>query len=144
MRILLISDIHSNLAALNAVIKDAGDFRQVWCLGDVVGYGPEPNECINRLREFDLTCVAGNHDLGVTGKAGLWDFTQDAREMIFWTRHNLTSSNRDWLEALPDTMLNIRNEISIVHASPRDPLWEYIVDPGVARSNLDFSLHAFV
>lgn len=138
MHILLISDVHSNLAALDAVIKDAGNFERVWCLGDVVGYGPEPNECISRLREFDLICLAGNHDLGVVGKAGLWDFTQDAREMIFWTRHWMTISNFDWLRSLPETALVVGHGITLAHASPRDPVWEYISDRGVAKSILDF------
>ncbi len=138
MHILVISDIHANLSALDAVIKDAGDFEQVWCLGDVVGYGPEPNECIDRLRQFDLTCLAGNHDLGVTGRLGLWDFTQDAREMIAWTRHWLTSSNFDWLSSLPEKMLVMGHGISLVHGSPRDPIWEYIVERSVAKDNLDF------
>jgi diadenosine tetraphosphatase ApaH/serine/threonine PP2A family protein phosphatase len=138
MRILLISDIHANLAALEAVIKDAGKFEQIWCLGDVVGYGPEPNECINRLREFDLICLAGNHDLAVVGKTGLWDFTQTALDVIFWTRHWLTTANLDWLNSLPATALAVGRGITLVHASPRDPIWEYMVTREVARDNLDF------
>lgn len=137
MRILVISDIHANFTALEAVIKDAGNFDQVWCLGDVVGYGPEPNECINRLREFDHICLAGNHDLAVVGKVALWDFTQDAREVIFWTRHWLTSINLDWLQSLPDTILEVGYDITLVHGSPRDPVWEYITEENVAKSNLD-------
>jgi predicted phosphodiesterase len=137
MRVLLISDIHANLTALDAVIKDAGDFERIWCLGDVVGYGPEPNECIERLLEFDLICLAGNHDLGVVGKVGLWDFTRDAQEMIFWTRHRLTDSNRDWLESLPKTSLVVDKDITLVHGSPRNPLWEYIAVREVARDNLE-------
>jgi predicted phosphodiesterase len=138
MHILVISDIHANLAALDAVIKDAGNFEQVWCLGDVVGYGPEPNECISRLREFNLICLAGNHDLGVVGKAALWDFTQDAREAIFWTRHSLSIFNHDWLKSLPQTTLVMEHDITLVHGSPRDPVWEYIVEREVAKNNLDF------
>jgi predicted phosphodiesterase len=137
MPILVLSDIHANLTALNAVIKDAGSFDQIWCLGDVVGYGPEPNECISRLREFDLICLAGNHDLAVVGKAPLWDFTQDAREVIFWTRHQLTNFNHDWLESLPMTTLMVGHGITLVHASPRDPVWEYIVEKNVAANNLN-------
>ena len=138
MRILVLSDIHSNFVALNAVIKDAGNFDRVWCLGDVVGYGPEPNECISRLREFDLVCLAGNHDLGIVGKVPLWDFSQDAREVISWTRHWLTTSNHQWLESLSGTTVVVDPSITLVHASPRDPIWEYIVERDVARSNLDF------
>ena len=137
-RVLLVSDIHSNLIALEAVIKDAGGFEQVWCLGDVVGYGPQPNECIERLREFDIICMAGNHDLGVTGKLGLWDFTQDARELIFYTRHTLTPSNTAWLESLHENTLEVGHGITLVHGSPRDPLWEYIVEREVAKFNLEF------
>ena len=138
MRILLVSDIHANLSALEAVIEDAGDFEQVWCLGDVVGYGPQPNECISRLREFDLICLAGNHDLAVVGKAALWEFTASAREVIFWTRHWLTNTNHEWLSSLPTTPLTVGHGITLVHASPRDPIWEYIVERQTARENLAF------
>lgn len=138
MRILLLSDIHANLTALEAVIKDAGEFERVWCLGDIVGYGPEPNECIDRLRGFELVCLAGNHDLAVTGKTSLWDFTETAQEAIFWTRHRLTSENHDWLGCLPSTTLAVGHGITLVHASPRDPVWEYIVTREIARDNLSF------
>ncbi|HEY6041861.1 MAG TPA: metallophosphoesterase family protein [Anaerolineae bacterium] len=133
MRVLVVSDIHSNLAALDAVINAAGQFDRVWCLGDVVGYGPSPNECIERLREFDLICVAGNHDLGVTGQVGLWEFGQDAKEVIFWTRHSLTLSNRSFLESLPAVLVQVDEPISLAHASPRDPVWEYVFSPVIAR-----------
>lgn len=138
MQILLISDIHANLAALEAVLEDAGNFKQIWCLGDVVGYGPEPNECISRLCEFDLICLAGNHDLAVVGKAGLWDFTESAREVIFWTRHWLTTSNYDWLNSLSAAPRSVGHGITLVHASPRDPVWEYMVAREVAKDNLNF------
>jgi diadenosine tetraphosphatase ApaH/serine/threonine PP2A family protein phosphatase len=138
MRNLVISDVHANLNALEAVIKDAGRFDQIWCLGDVVGYGPEPNECISRLREFDLICLAGNHDLAVTGGVALWDFTEAAREVIFWTRHWLTASNMDWLRTLPNAPLVVGYGITLVHASPRDPVWEYIVTREGAKNNLNF------
>lgn len=138
MHILLISDVHANLTALNAVIEDAGSFDQIWCLGDVVGYGPQPNECIERLREFDLICLAGNHDLAVVGKTALWDFTRPAQETIFWTRHWITTSNHEWLSSLPSTPLQMGHGITIVHGSPRDPLWEYIVEREIARDNIAF------
>jgi diadenosine tetraphosphatase ApaH/serine/threonine PP2A family protein phosphatase len=138
MRILLISDVHANLTALEAVISDAGQFEQIWCLGDVVGYGPEPNECIRRLREYDLVCLAGNHDLAVAGKMPLWDFTQSAREVIFWTRHWLSPAHLDWLGSLPATPLSVGHGITLVHGSPRDPIWEYIVARETAKDNLPF------
>jgi predicted phosphodiesterase len=137
MHILVISDVHGNLTALDAVIKDAGRFDQVWCLGDVVGYGPEPNECIKRLREFDATCLAGNHDLAVAGKTPLWEFTQDALDVIFWTRHWLTPSSLDFLNALPVTPLVMEQGITLVHASLRDPVWEYINEKSIAKANLE-------
>jgi diadenosine tetraphosphatase ApaH/serine/threonine PP2A family protein phosphatase len=136
MPILVVSDIHANLAALEAVIKDAGQFEQVWCLGDIVGYGPQPNECIQRLREFELVPLAGNHDLGVVGKAALWDFTPDAQEAIFWTRHWLTAENLAWLNTLSSTTLLVEHGVTLTHASPRDPIWEYIVTRESARDNL--------
>jgi predicted phosphodiesterase len=137
MHILVISDIHANVTAFEAVINDAGKFDQIWCLGDVVGYGPTPNECITRLREFDHICLAGNHDLAVVGKTPLWDFSSDAKEVIVWTRHWLTQPNLDWLQTLPDTPILTNQKITIVHASPRDPVWEYMNDKSVAKDNLE-------
>lgn len=143
MQILVISDVHANFTALEAVIKDAGSFDQVWCLGDVVGYGPEPNECISRLREFNIICLAGNHDLAVAGRTGLWDFTPDAKETIFWTRHWLTSSNLEWLKSLSEAPLVTENDITLVHASLRDPVWEYITERHIAKSNLELLKTSF-
>jgi diadenosine tetraphosphatase ApaH/serine/threonine PP2A family protein phosphatase len=138
MRVLLLSDVHANLTALDAVLRDAGSFAQIWCLGDTVGYGPQPNECIARLREFDLICLAGNHDLAVTGKTSLYEFTDRAREVIFWTRHWLAPENHEWLSSLPSSPLVVGHGITLVHASPRDPIWEYIVTRETARDNLAF------
>ena len=137
MRILVVSDIHSNLAALNAVFKDAGEFDQIWCLGDMVGYGPDPNECVERLRAYDAVCLAGNHDLAVVGKANLADFNSDAREAIAWSRFRLTLDNRDWLATLPTKTELPEHGITLVHGSPIDPVWEYIFTPPVARANFD-------
>jgi predicted phosphodiesterase len=143
MRILVISDIHANFTALESVLKDAGSFDKVWCLGDVVGYGPEPNECIDRLRGLDMICLAGNHDRAVTGDAAVWDFTPDAQEVIFWTRHWLTLSNMDWLRSLPATPLITEFNITLVHASLRDPVWEYITETSIAKSNLELLTTSF-
>ena len=137
MRILLVSDIHSNLAALDAVFKDAGDFDKVWCLGDTVGYGPEPNECVERLRAYDALSLAGNHDLAVVGKVNLADFNSDAREAIAWSRFRLTLDNRDWLESLPTMTTLTEYGITLVHGSPIDPVWEYVYTPPVARASFD-------
>ena len=137
MRILVVSDVHANLAALDAVIKDAGAFDQVWCLGDVVGYGPEPNECIDRLRSFDLLCLAGNHDLAAVGKLTLVDFNSDAKEAVAWSRFRLSVANRDWLENLPTMTVVSEFNITLVHGSPVDPIWEYIFTPPVARASFE-------
>lgn len=133
MLILVVSDVHANFTALEAVIQDAGSFDQIWCLGDLVGYGPEPNECIERLRAFDLVCLAGNHDLAVVGKLGLWDFSDDAKNVVAWTRHQLTPVNREWLETLSPVSVLVKFDVTLAHASPRDPIWEYISTPPIAR-----------
>ena len=80
MRILIISDIHANLTAFETVLADAvGEWEQVWCLGDVIGYGPDPNECIDRLKELDPVALSGNHDWAVLGKLDITTFNRDAR-----------------------------------------------------------------
>jgi predicted phosphodiesterase len=132
---LVVSDIHSNLVALDAVLQDAGGFDQVWCLGDIVGYGPQPNECIERLREFGLLTLAGNHDLGVVGKLALWDFSSDAQQAVFFTRHALSIENREWLETLSPMAMLSEFGITLVHGSLRDPVSEYLSTPGIARYN---------
>ncbi len=138
MRILLISDIHANLIALNTVIKDAGSFERVWCLGDVVGYGPEPNECIEQLRSYDLLCLAGNHDWAVLDKLDLEEFNPDARRAALWTRNQLTAGNMDWLHRLPERVPLQVDKFTLVHGSPRYPIWEYVLTPAVARINFDY------
>ncbi len=137
MRILVVSDIHANLVALNAVIQDAGVFDRVWCLGDIVGYGPEPNLCIERLREFEGICLAGNHDLAALGKVGLEDFSTDAIAAITWTRELLTPANRYWLETLPSMIVFAEYGITLAHGSPRDPIWEYVATATEAANSLN-------
>ncbi len=137
MRILILSDIHANLVALEAVIKDADKFERVWCLGDVVGYGPEPNQCIERLRKFELLCLAGNHDWAVLDKLDLEEFNPDARRAAIWTRNQLTSNSLEWLSALPERVPVQEEKFTLVHGSPRYPIWEYVLTPAVARINFD-------
>ncbi len=137
MRILLVSDIHSNFEALQAVIARAGSFDRIWCLGDVVGYGPAPNECIERLRAFDLVCLSGNHDLAVVGHLPLVEFSPDARDAVWWTREHLSAANSLWLETLQPSLVIRDVGITLVHASPRDPVWEYVFEPEVAAACLD-------
>ena len=135
MRYLIISDIHSNLEAFEAVLADVGPFDKVWCLGDVVGYGPDPNECVERLRDLPHICVAGNHDWAVLGKLDLEDFNPEARRACFWTREELSPANWEYLEVLPQTV--VEKGFTLVHGSPRHPIWEYILYPSVAKANFE-------
>jgi len=137
MKVLLISDIHANLAALEAVLEDASTahYEAIWCLGDLVGYGPRPNECIETLRSqpTPLLCVAGNHDWASLGKVPLEDFNPDARQACQWTMEQLTPENRDYLLGLPVSA--VEGEYTLAHGSPRQPIWEYILYPGLAAAN---------
>jgi len=133
MRLLLISDIHANLAAFETVLEDAPPYDKVWCLGDMVGYGPDPNECIELLRALPHVCVAGNHDWAVLGKLDIEDFNPDAQYACLWTREQLTPDNREYLDNLPVSL--IEEEFTLVHGSPRQPIWEYILYPSVAKAN---------
>ncbi len=136
MRVAVVSDIHSNLTAFQAVAADFGEVDEVWCLGDVVGYGPDPNECIALLREYPHLGVAGNHDWAAIGKVETDVFNVAAASAAAWTAQQLTDESRDYLLALP---LEIDREgWRLVHGSPRDPIWEYVLEP--ARAEELFSL----
>ena len=136
-KILIISDVHSNIIALEAVLADAGSIDETWCLGDVVGYGPNPNECINRIRELpNLTCLMGNHDLAAIGTLGLETFNTDARRSLIWQKENLSTESLEFLRDRPNE-LQVRGQVSLVHGSPRDPVWEYILNSIVAFNNLE-------
>lgn len=136
MRILVISDIHANLAAFEAVLEAAeGQYDRIWFLGDLVGYGPNPNECVALLREFDHVSLSGNHDWAVLGKLEISDFNEDARAAAMWTRSVLSDGAREYLDALPP-----RREVdafTLAHASPRHPIWEYVIDYDTAAANFD-------
>ena len=125
MRYLVLSDIHSNLAALEAVLAEAGEVDQVWCLGDLVGYGPDPNECIERIRSLSHLCVVGNHDVGTLGKLDLNDFNAYARRACLWNRDHLSAENREYLDSLDE--LIVEGNFTLVHGSPRSPIWEYVM-----------------
>lgn len=134
MRILVISDIHANLDAFEAVLQDAaGQWDYVWCLGDVVGYGPDPNECVTRLRALPHLCLAGNHDWAALERVDLALFNPDARQAAAWTGQALTPANRQWLADLPTTF--VLGDYTLAHGSPREPVWEYILEPRVAALN---------
>jgi len=133
VRIAVISDIHGNLDALDAVIADAGAVDEWWCLGDVVGYGAEPDACVARVRDIASVALAGNHDLAAIGGAALSRFNDDAQACLRWTAQNLKADHAAYLRALPHRLE--RNPFTLVHASPRDPVWEYVLDGRVARAN---------
>jgi diadenosine tetraphosphatase ApaH/serine/threonine PP2A family protein phosphatase len=133
MRTLVLSDIHSNLEAFQAVLDDAGPIDEIWCLGDVVGYGPDPNACVELLRSRAHICIAGNHDWATLGKLDLRDFNPDARDANLWNRKQLTPENLAYLDALPETL--VRGDFTLAHGSPRHPIWEYIIYPSTAEVN---------
>ncbi len=138
MRVLVISDIHANLVAFDAVLEYAqkeGGFDRIWCLGDVVGYGPNPNECVERLREFDHICVLGNHDAAALGQVDVEEFNPDAKRAILWTQEHLSTSARMYLDSRPHRL--VQGPYTIVHGSPRNPVWEYILSPSIAREQFD-------
>jgi diadenosine tetraphosphatase ApaH/serine/threonine PP2A family protein phosphatase len=134
MRKLIISDIHANITALEAVLEDAAPFDQVWCLGDVVGYGPDPNQCIERLQSLsDLMCIKGNHDAAILGEINIRAFNSEARKSLRWLEDVLEDANRAWLQALKEKM--VVEGITLAHGSPRNPIWEYVMDLEAAREN---------
>ena len=137
MRTLILSDIHANLEALEAVIVDAqlrGGFDSIWCLGDTVGYGPDPSACIDRIREFDLVSVAGNHDCAAIGLIDASDFNDAAKVSANWTGAQLNSEERDFLASLP--FVSIHEPFTLVHGSLRDPIVEYLLDRDSAVGTL--------
>ncbi len=136
MRVLIISDIHANLAAFEAVLENAtGQWDKIWCLGDLIGYGPDPNECVDLIRQHDHISLSGNHDWAVLGKLDIDIFNHDAQDAIFWTRKTITDETRGYLESLPSTL--VLEPFTLAHASPRQPIWEYILDTYTATANFD-------
>jgi predicted phosphodiesterase len=140
MRVLILSDIHANLAALESVLTATkGRYDVIWCLGDVVGYGPRPNECVEMIRDLASVCVMGNHDLAVLGKPGMdvEAFNPYAQQAVLWTRDALNSTNMDYLTGLPDRPVRPLESLDLLltHASPREPVSEYIMTPSIAMEN---------
>ena len=136
MRVAVLSDIHGNLHALEAVLasvdRDAPD--EIWCLGDLVGYGPRPNRCCALVAERADVCLIGNHDLAVLGRLDLDVFAPDAAESARWTAEVLEPQPRAFLESLEPAAT--RTGTALFHASPRDPIWEYVLSPEVALASL--------
>ena len=137
MRYAIFTDIHANLEALEAVLAKIDEISQeepideVWFLGDLVGYGPNPNECIKKLRERTDVIIAGNHDWAAVGKLDLDDFSEAARISAEWTATQLTDENREFLANLPERIQ--KNECLLVHGSPYGPLWEYLTEEILAE-----------
>lgn len=139
MKILVISDVHANKTALDAVLQEAGEVDATWCMGDIVGYGPDINECVECIRSLpNLLCVKGNHDLAISNTDSLYEFNFAASQAIVLSRKIVKPENMSFLEQLPET---VRNELATLsHGSPRNPIWEYVLDSIVAAENfLEFS-----
>jgi predicted phosphodiesterase len=133
-RVGVISDIHGNLEALEAVLTsfENSGVNRIFCCGDVVGYGASPNECIALLRENQIPTVLGNHDAAVLNDDELVFFNEMARDAALWTRGVLSDDSRRWLSDLPLTIS--RYGSLFVHASPIDPSeWNYVLTYGEAR-----------
>jgi predicted phosphodiesterase len=139
MRVGVISDIHGNAAALETVLEALEDERldAVWCLGDLVGYGPEPNRCCELVAHRADLSLVGNHDLGVLGTIPLDEFSPDAAAAARWTETVLTDYSRSYLESLrPEARVD---GAELFHASPRDPVWDYVLSEPVARESLEMT-----
>ena len=136
--------MHSNLAALEAVLSaiDTAPPDELWCLGDVVGYGPRPNECCEIVRERADICLGGNHDLAVRGTIDLAEFSGDAAVAARWTQSILTEGARAFLDELEPE--GERHNVSLYHGSARDPVWEYILSDEAAAATLALSAHPLV
>jgi predicted phosphodiesterase len=134
MRAAVLSDIHGNLPALEVVLEaiDAEEPDVVWCLGDLVGYGPWPNEVTALVRERADVCLVGNHDLVALDAAGVGveEFNREAAEAALWTRRELDADTRSFLESLSPKASS--NGTGLYHASPRDPVWEYVLSAEAA------------
>jgi diadenosine tetraphosphatase ApaH/serine/threonine PP2A family protein phosphatase len=137
MRVLVISDIHANLTALQAVLNDAKDIEATWCLGDLVGYGPDPNECIAAIRALpNLLCIIGNHDAAVLDHIDPSTFNPEARNAIDWTQNRLTDDSVAFLKSLPEK-IDVQ-QVTLAHGSPRQPVWEYLLDTHNATRSFEF------
>ena len=150
MRYAIFTDIHANLEALEAVLARIDELAkekpidQLWFLGDLVGYGPNPNECITKVRERTDVIIAGNHDWAAVGKIDLEDFSTAARISAEWTAEQLTEEHRTFLINLPER-LEI-DECTLVHGSPYGPLWEYLTSEVLAERSFQYfsSRYCFV
>ena len=137
MKALVISDIHGNRTALEAVLEAAGSVDAVWCLGDIIGYGPDPNDCVAIIKDLpNLICLRGNHDSAVIGLTERTRFNHAAQTVLDWTDDQLNPVHRQYLLSLPPAVEV--DDVTLVHGSPRDPTWEYIMDVYTATANFDY------
>jgi len=141
MKVAIISDIHGNRQAFEAVLSDIVDesVAEVWCLGDLVGYGADPDACVDLAREVADVCLAGNHDLAVAGKIPLDDFSRGAAIAVRWTQEVIAPANRDYLATLNPA--GARADVGLYHASPRDEVWEYVLSALLAELCFDATPH---
>jgi predicted phosphodiesterase len=137
MQVLIISDIHGNRSALEAVLEKAGKVDAVWCLGDIIGYGPDPNDCVSIVRDLpNLICLRGNHDSAVIGLTSKDKFNHSAQFVLEWTDEQLNPVHRQYLQSLsPQAVID---NVTLAHGSPRDPIWEYIMDVYTATANFEY------
>jgi diadenosine tetraphosphatase ApaH/serine/threonine PP2A family protein phosphatase len=139
MRYAILADIHSNLAAFQAVLEDSekrGGFEEIWCLGDVVGYGPDPKECLQLLRQHRHLCIAGNHDGAAIGEVDTSYFNHKAAAAAHWTASQLSAEDIDYLRHLPLTLQ--QGDFTLAHGSPREPIWEYVLSTQDAKANFAY------
>jgi diadenosine tetraphosphatase ApaH/serine/threonine PP2A family protein phosphatase len=135
--VVIVADVHANLAALEAVFEHAeaqGSIDAVWSLGDIAGYGPEPRECIALLQRYPSRAVAGNHDLAAIGALSTADFNPAAAQAAEWTATQLTETEREYITGLPETV--VEGDFTLVHGSLRDPVWSYLVSSYEAERHL--------
>jgi len=139
MRYAILSDIHGNIEALQAVLHDIesrGNVDYFWCLGDIVGYGPDPGPCIDVVRQQNALCIAGNHDLASIGQIDVGDFNSDAAVACRWTANNLSPDQTEYLANLPHSIQE--GDFTLAHGSPREPIWEYILSAFSAYINFSY------
>jgi len=141
VHVAIVSDIHGNRHAFEAVLEDArsAGASEIWCLGDLVGYGAEPDACVELALSRCEVVLAGNHDLAVTGALSTEEFSPGAAAAARWTQKAISPRNLDALRALPSQDLD--QEVGLFHASPRDPVWEYVLSTLQAELCLDAQRH---
>jgi diadenosine tetraphosphatase ApaH/serine/threonine PP2A family protein phosphatase len=138
MRALVVADIHANLGAFQAVLRDAeahGAIDAVWCLGDTVGYGAEPDACVELLRSYPHVAIAGNHDLAVLDLSLTADFNSSAAAAVHWTAEHLGDEAKQWLAGLPRVVVTA-DDFTLAHGSLVDPVWHYLVTNRDAEAHL--------